>query len=62
VRLARSGNTFTASTSPDGVTWTNFATFNVPMSATASFGFAVTSHDDTQLNQTVFQDPYVGAP
>ncbi len=62
VRIARTGNTFTAATSPDGVTWTTLATVNVTMSATANFGFAVTAHDNAQLNQAVFQDPYVGAP
>jgi regulation of enolase protein 1 (concanavalin A-like superfamily) len=60
VRLARTGNTFTASTSPDGVTWTPFATYSVAMSTSAYFGFAVTSHDNTQLNQAVFADPFVG--
>jgi regulation of enolase protein 1 (concanavalin A-like superfamily) len=62
VRIARTGNTFTVSTSTDGVSWTTFATFNVTMPATAHFGFAVTSHDTSQLNQAIFEDPYVGPP
>jgi regulation of enolase protein 1 (concanavalin A-like superfamily) len=59
VRLTRSGTTFTAASSPDGVTWTTFATFTIPMNATAFFGFAVTSHDNAQLNTTIFTDPFV---
>jgi regulation of enolase protein 1 (concanavalin A-like superfamily) len=59
VRLQRSGNTFTASSSPDGVTWTPFATHTVPMGATVQAGFAVTSHDATQLNTAVFTDPFI---
>jgi uncharacterized repeat protein (TIGR03806 family) len=59
VRLTRSGSTFTAASSPDGVTWTTYATFTVPMNATAFFGFAVTSHDNTRLNTAVFTDPFL---
>lgn len=59
VRLRRTGTTFTASASPDGVTWTTYATFTIPMGATAYFGFAVTSHDNTRLNTSVFADPFV---
>ena len=36
-----------------------FATFTVPMGATAYYGFAVTAHDTTQLNTAVFTDPSV---
>jgi regulation of enolase protein 1 (concanavalin A-like superfamily) len=59
VRLTRAGSTFTAAASPDGVTWTTYATFTIPMGATAYFGFAVTSHDATKLNTAIFTDPFV---
>lgn len=60
VRVTRQGTTFTAAASPDGVAWTTYATFTIPMGSTAYFGFAVTSHDDTQLGTAVFADPFVG--
>jgi regulation of enolase protein 1 (concanavalin A-like superfamily) len=59
IRLSRVGSTFTAASSPDGETWTNYATFTIPMSATAFFGFAVTSHDNSQLTTAVFTDPFL---
>jgi titin len=59
LRLTRAGSTFTAAASTDGVAWTDFATFTVPMGATAYYGFAVTAHDTTQLNTAVFTDPSV---
>lgn len=59
VRLTRTGNTITAASSPDGVTWTNYAAYTLSLGATAYFGFAVTSHDNTQLNTAVFEDPFV---
>jgi regulation of enolase protein 1 (concanavalin A-like superfamily) len=60
LRVARSGNTFTASASTDGTTWQTITTFQVAMNATANFGFAVTAHDNTKLNEAVFSDPFVG--
>lgn len=59
VRLTRSGNTFTAAASPDGTSWTTFATYTIPMGATAYFGFALTSHDNSQLTTATFADPSV---
>jgi hypothetical protein len=59
VRLTRTGSTIVAATSPDGVAWTNYATYTVPFGNTLLFGFAVTSHDDTRLNTAVFTDPSV---
>ena len=59
VRLTRAGSTFTAASSTDGTGWTDFATFTIPMGATAYFGFAVTAHDTAQLNTAVFTDPSV---
>ncbi len=46
VRLIRSGNTFSAETSPDGVTWTSVGTATLAsMPATAVWGFFHTSSD-----------------
>jgi regulation of enolase protein 1 (concanavalin A-like superfamily) len=49
VRLVRSGNTFTAYRSADGVNWTTIGTDTIAMGATVYVGFAVTSHNDGVL-------------
>ncbi len=54
VRLVRTGNRITAYTSFDGVSWTQGASEDVVMGATVLVGFAVTSHDNAQLNTAVF--------
>ena len=59
VRLVRTGDVIVASVSANGTTWTTVATHTVPMSATVLVGFAVTSHDNTQLSTGVFADPYI---
>lgn len=59
VRLVRAGNRITASTSFDGVNWTQGASQDVIMGATVLVGFAVTSHDNTQLNTAVFNNAVV---
>jgi len=57
VRASRSGGTFTASTSTDGVTWTPVAGSGVTLGASGSMlaGLAVTSHD-TSASSTVSFD------
>jgi regulation of enolase protein 1 (concanavalin A-like superfamily) len=45
VKLTRSGNTFTAYDSADGVTWTVVGTDTIPMGSTVFVGLAVTSHN-----------------
>ncbi len=50
VRLARAGNIFTGSTSPDGVTWTQVGQVTVTMSASVSIGLAATAGTTTELN------------
>ena len=60
VRLVRSGNTFTASYSADGSTWTQIASTNVTMASSTIVGLAVTSHDTTSVNTTVFDNVSVG--
>src|SRR5207244_8973423 len=42
VKLTRSGSTFTGSYSADGVTWTQLASTNITMNASAKTGLAVT--------------------
>ena len=56
VQLVRSGSTFTASISPDGVTWTVFGTETATMAASATAGLAVASHDNTLLNTSTFDN------
>ncbi|HZY63993.1 MAG TPA: chitobiase/beta-hexosaminidase C-terminal domain-containing protein [Edaphobacter sp.] len=56
VRLTRSGSTFTASTSPDGTTWTQLGTATVSMATNALAGLAVSSHDNTKLNTSTFDN------
>ncbi|HEU5342537.1 chitobiase/beta-hexosaminidase C-terminal domain-containing protein [Edaphobacter sp.] len=56
VRLARSGSTFTASTSPDGTTWTQLGTATVTMATNATAGLAVSSHNNTVLNTSTFDN------
>jgi hypothetical protein len=52
LRITRTGTTFSASTSPDGTTWTAVAgsTVSIPaLTGTLLSGIAVTSHDTTHL-------------
>ena len=53
--VTRSGNTFTASTSPDGVTWTPIAgsSSTVALPASLLAGVAVTSHSQGQGSTAV---------
>jgi hypothetical protein len=62
VRLARSGSTFTGFSSADGVTWTQVGTINVIMAGSALEGLAVTSHNNTVLNTSSFDNVSVSAP
>ena len=59
VRLVRRESRITAYFSPDGITWTQSGAYEVPMGSTVLVGFAVTSHDHTQLNTAVFVDPFI---
>lgn len=54
VQLVRNGSTFTASISPDGVTWTVLGTETATMAVSATAGLAVCSHDNTQLSTATF--------
>ena len=59
IRLVRTGDTLVAEVSRDGVGWTAVAAFTAPMGADVYAGFAVTSHDDSQLATAVFGDPFI---
>lgn len=56
LRLVRSGDTFTAYRSADGITWRAIGTANIPMAATVAAGLAVTSHDNTALSTATFDN------
>jgi len=61
LRLVRSGNTFIASYSKDGVTWTQVGSNQtVAMAQTALAGIAVTSHNDGVLCTASFTGTAVG--
>ncbi|HWF85235.1 MAG TPA: putative Ig domain-containing protein, partial [Vicinamibacterales bacterium] len=53
LRLDRSGNTFNAYESADGVTWTLVGTDTIPMAAQIYVGIAATSHDNTGTTTAV---------
>jgi hypothetical protein len=55
VRLKRTGNSFTAQRSEDGITWINVGSaVTIPMSGTVYTGFAVTSHTADVLCAATF--------
>ena len=61
VRVARSGNTFTASVSTDGTNWTVVGTDTIAMGSTIKVGLAVTSHIDGTLSTATFDNVSIGA-
>jgi regulation of enolase protein 1 (concanavalin A-like superfamily) len=54
VRLARTGNTFTAFRSVDGIAWILLGTTTIPMAASAQVGLAVTSDVPAVTTTAVF--------
>ena len=56
LRLARSGNTFTAWKSSDGATWTTVHSVTLALPATLQFGLALTSHNAAALNTATFDN------
>jgi hypothetical protein len=54
VKLDRAGDVFTASQSPDGVTWTVVGTDTIPMPGTVYVGLGVSSHTRTATATGVF--------
>jgi glucose/arabinose dehydrogenase len=63
VKLVRSGNTFNAFRSSNGVNWTLFAAspVDVPMSANVYVGLVMTSNDNTVLGTATFDGVSVGS-
>jgi regulation of enolase protein 1 (concanavalin A-like superfamily) len=60
VRLTRSGNTFSAYSSPDGTTWTLIGQTTITMASSVYIGLAVTSHVQGTLGTANFD--HVVAP
>jgi regulation of enolase protein 1 (concanavalin A-like superfamily) len=56
VKVARTGDTFVASWSTDGVTWTSVGTDTIPMGETVYIGLAVTSRDRRRLARAIFSN------
>ncbi|GCE10473.1 NPCBM/NEW2 domain-containing protein [Tengunoibacter tsumagoiensis] len=56
VKLTRTGNFFTGSTSSDGVTYTTVGSVNIPMGSSIYVGLASTSHDNANANITSFDN------
>ncbi|HLP76915.1 MAG TPA: carbohydrate-binding protein, partial [Candidatus Paceibacterota bacterium] len=57
VRLVRSGNTFTAYRSPNGVTWTQQGSATtISMASTVYVGLAVTAHNNSALCTAMFDN------
>ena len=54
LRLVRQGNTFTGSSSSDGVHWTQVGSADVPMAASVFVGLAVTAHNNVLTNTATF--------
>ena len=55
VKLSRSGNTFKAQKSVDGVTWTTVGSQSITMASTIYVGLAVSSHVDGSLASAIFE-------
>ena len=56
VRVVRTGNTFTGSRSPDGVTWTSMGSVSITMGASVYIGLDVNSHKDGTLCTATFKN------
>lgn len=56
LRLKRAGNDFTSYAGFDGQNWTQLGTANLALPATLYFGFAVSSHNTSQLATAAFRD------
>jgi hypothetical protein len=56
LKLTRSGATVTGSFSTNGYTWTQVGSITTSMGPLARVGMAVTSHENTRVNHSRFQD------
>jgi hypothetical protein len=61
LKLVRVGNTITGYNSPDGTNWTQVGTTTFTLATNAYVGLALTSHDNTQLNTSTFDNVSVTA-
>ena len=61
LRLVRQGNTFTAYSSTTGASWTQVASANINMNATAYVGLAVTSHVASKTASATFANVSFGS-
>ncbi len=59
VKLNRTGNTFTAYSSGDGINWATIGSVAISMSNTVYMGLAVTAHNNTNFNNAVFDNVQV---
>ena len=62
VKLSRSGSTFKAEKSIDGVTWTVVGSQSITMASTVYVGLAVSSHVDGVLANATFENTAVEKP
>ncbi len=63
MKLTRAGNTFTAYTAPDGVTWTQLGSpTSITMGANAYIGLAYTSHNAAQIGTATIDNISLTAP
>jgi regulation of enolase protein 1 (concanavalin A-like superfamily) len=56
IKLIRKGNTFSYYVSPDGTKWELFENADVPMERNVYIGFAVTSHNNSEISKAVFSN------
>ncbi len=56
VKLTRSGNSVSGYASNDGTTWTLIGSETITMTSSVYIGLAVTSHNNTALNQSTFDN------
>ena len=61
VRLTRVGNTFTGEISVDGQTWEQVDRVAIPMNKTVSVGLALSAHNNSALNSTLFDHVTISA-
>jgi hypothetical protein len=62
VKLVRSGNTFSASSSADGINWTSIGSTTITMNAGVYIGLAVTAHNNGLLNTSTLDNVTVTPP
>jgi regulation of enolase protein 1 (concanavalin A-like superfamily) len=55
VKLTRVGDVFTGYVSNDGINWKTVGSGTVPMNKNLLVGLAVTSHNNSALNSTLFE-------